>query len=223
MAAGFVPYCSRILPSRQHARLVRNNTPAIQTAWCATPFTITSTELCTSSSRSAIQPTDANPAKSAPPILTDGYARVRLMRTRDGMLAATTISCIVSIPKLNARMPATRSQRPSPNSPRVAANAQTVDKAEKGRYSGLFSREKRAKSVNRRHQNRDGNQDFNGTAGHADESQCREHQRDRMPESECRHNSENAEQTAAPAGKSGPREPEARRGAGRRSASKKRR
>src|SRR4051794_5061243 len=78
--------------------------------------------VCTFSNRSAIQPTEAKPAKSAPAILQPEYARVRLNKMRDGMVAATTISCIVSIPRLNARMLATRSQRPGPN-PTFAALA----------------------------------------------------------------------------------------------------
>src|ERR1700693_2782972 len=45
-------------------------------------FTTKSIELCVSSSRSMIQPTDATPAKSAPPILTSEYARAAQQNKR---------------------------------------------------------------------------------------------------------------------------------------------
>lgn len=39
------------------------------------------------------------------------------------MVAATTATCIVSIPRLNAKTPAIRSHRSRPRSPSVEANA----------------------------------------------------------------------------------------------------
>jgi hypothetical protein len=52
------------------------------------------------------------------------------MRSRDGIVTATMTICMVSIPRLNARRPATRSHRPSPNSPRAEANAKPRASAE---------------------------------------------------------------------------------------------
>jgi hypothetical protein len=44
------------------------------------------------------------------------------LRSRDGRVTATPTNCMVSIPRLKVRMPTTRSERPSPNSLKVAAN-----------------------------------------------------------------------------------------------------
>ena len=71
---------------------------------------------------------------------------VRLNKMRDGMVAATTINCIVSMPRLNARIPATRSQRPSPSRPRLSQMPNRESGQRKPR-SRLLAPGKRAESV----------------------------------------------------------------------------
>jgi hypothetical protein len=74
-------------------------------------------------SRFRIQPVAAHPAKSAPTILRGEYKRDRRVNMSDGMVAAATINCIASIPRLNPRMLTTRCQQPSSRWPKLVANA----------------------------------------------------------------------------------------------------
>jgi hypothetical protein len=64
-----------------------------------------------------------NTGKNSAANVKAGYARVLLMSISEGRMAATTSICIVSMPRLKARMPPTRSQRPKPSRSNVAAKA----------------------------------------------------------------------------------------------------
>jgi hypothetical protein len=96
---------------------------AIQSACRANAFTIVSTGVSTLRIRSKIHPTDAAPPKTAPPNRGNEYARVLFISISVGRMITTTSIRIVSIPRLKARMPATRSQRPNPSRSNVAAKA----------------------------------------------------------------------------------------------------
>ncbi len=51
------------------------------------------------------------------------YARVRLSKISNGIVAITTTYCILPMPRLNGKILVTRSHRPNPNSRGVVANA----------------------------------------------------------------------------------------------------
>lgn len=72
-------------------------------------------------------PSRRRPAsKNCPANSKTGYARVLLISIGDGRMAATTSICIVSMPRLNAKMPATRFQRPKPSRSRFEFHARRL-------------------------------------------------------------------------------------------------